>query len=52
MSATNTDRIADKVLLRTPRARVWHALANPYEMHVQGWAGQMKSIAEYLVMAA
>ena len=154
MSATNTDRIADKVLLRTPRARVWHALADSeefgrwfgvrglgvftpgatvrgqvthkgyeqvtwectiermdpgrlfsfrwhpyavdpdadysgepttlvvfeledapngtlltavesgfdgipaarraeaYEMHVQGWAGQMKSIAEYLVMAA
>jgi hypothetical protein len=23
-----------------------------YEMHEQGWAGQMKSISEYLVKAA
>jgi uncharacterized protein YndB with AHSA1/START domain len=23
-----------------------------YEMHVQGWAGQMKSISEYLIKAA
>jgi uncharacterized protein YndB with AHSA1/START domain len=26
--------------------------AKAYEMHEQGWAGQMKAIAEYLVMAA
>jgi len=26
--------------------------AKAYEMHKQGWAGQMKSIAEYLVKAA
>jgi uncharacterized protein YndB with AHSA1/START domain len=26
--------------------------AKAYEMHEQGWAGQMKSIAEYLVKAA
>ena len=31
MSKKNTDRIAEKVLLRTPRTRVWHALADSGE---------------------
>jgi hypothetical protein len=26
--------------------------AKAHEMHEQGWAGQMKAISEYLVMAA
>lgn len=31
MSAENTDRIADKVLLHAPRARVWRALTDSEE---------------------
>ena len=31
MSAKNTDRITEKVLLRSPRARVWQALADSGE---------------------
>lgn len=31
MSARNTDRITEKVLLRSPRARVWQALADSGE---------------------
>ena len=31
MSTLNTDRITEKVLLRTQRARVWHALADSEE---------------------
>ena len=31
MSTTNTDRIEEKVLLRSPRARVWQALADSGE---------------------
>ena len=30
-SATNTDRIEKKVVLRAPRSRVWRAIANAEE---------------------
>ena len=37
MSTKNTDRITEKVLLRTPRARVWQALADSGEFGL--WFG-------------
>ena len=43
MNSTDTDRIAEKILLRAPRTRIWHALADSEEFGMNMLPGKPPS---------